>query len=124
MKRGILEEKVHYQTTVYFCIYLVACADYFLKRIVVSYDYQCTGLVFRHVSACLRNLIDCLIGIVASGLPSEKTVYDFSPCRIGLESVAELNQEFSDFWLEDHDECKHSDIKDSLHDGRHQLHVE
>ena len=124
MKRRVLEEKVHYQTTMDFCIYLVASADDFLKGIVVCYDYQCACLVFRHVSASLRDLIDCLIGMVASGFSSEKAVYDLSSCSISLESVAELNQEFSDFRLENDDESKHSDVEHGLHDGRHQLHVE
>ena len=124
MKRGVLEEQVHYQTAVDFRIYSVSGAYDFLKGIVVCYDYKCAGLVFRHVSACFRDLIDRLIGMVASGLSSENAVYDFSSCCVGLESVSELDQEFSDFGLEDDYEREYSDVKHSLHYGGHELHVE
>ena len=123
VKRGVLEEQVHYETAVDGCVYPVACADDIVERHVVRYDDERSGLVFRHISACFCDFVDCLASGTFRFSSLEQPVDDLLASRALHPAVADSDEELSDFRLEYYDQRKHTDIKNCLHQCIHQSHV-
>ena len=103
----------------------VSRADDLLQRILVDDHYQCAGLVLRHSPACFCQVIDRLgtgqrTGLSLAGYPVE----DGTSLSAVHVSVAESDQELSDFRLENHDQGQHSHVQHHIHYGGHEPHVE
>ena len=124
MKRGVLEEEVHYKTAVDACVDSVSCAYHVVKRAVMSDHDQGTCLVFGHSSAGFCEVIDSFAAYGISTFLAKNLVHDgFALCIVHI-SVSELDQEFSDLWLEDDDQCYESEVQHHVHYGGHKPHVE
>ena len=126
VERGVLEEQVHYQASVYSRIDTVSCAYDFLKGSVVGNHDECSGLVFGHSSARLRHVVHGFASGYISGaaLLAEYLVQEGSAFGAAHIPAAKSHQELSDLRLEDHDECDESHIQYGLHNVGHQPHIE
>lgn len=88
-----------------------------------KYD-ECSGLVFRHPSACLGDVVDGFAVRHAGDTLAQNPVHYLASLGAVHVSVAQADQELSDLRLEYDYECYHSDVKDRLHYRGHQPHVE
>ena len=124
VKRRVLEEEIHDQSAVDSCVYPVSGADDFIKRSVMCDHDKRSGLVLRHSAAGLCEVVHGLASDGVCSLSSQDPVHDgTSLCAVHV-SVAEPDEEFPDFRLEDDDQGYDSHIQHHVHDGRHQPHVE
>ena len=124
MERGVLEEQVHYQASMYRCVNVVSGAYDVVKRACVSNDDQGSGLVFGHSAAGLRNLIGRLASCAYALLAAHEPVHDLLAFRTLHPLVSDPDEELAYFRLENDDECDHTDVQDGLHERVHQSHVE
>ena len=125
VKWRVLEEEIHDETAVDACINSVSCADYLFKRVFVRNDNQSSCLFFGHSATCFSQVVHSL-GVLQCGRCglAENPVDDGAALVAVHIPVSEPDEELSDLRLEDHDECKHSDIQNHIHYGCHQSHVE
>ena len=88
-------------------------------------DYnQCSGLAFRHSSACLGKLIHRSAGVKALCSPAKDPVQNLSSSGAVHVPVSKPDEELPDLRLEDHDKSYHSHVKDRIQKSGHELHVE
>ena len=124
VQRGILEEQVGDEASVYGCVDPVSGINDVVKRsLVLQYDKR-SGLVFRHPSASFREVVHGLASRHSCASLAKNHVYYLTSSGVVHIPVSEADEELSDFGLEYHDQCKHSDVEQCLHKGCHQPHVE
>ena len=87
-------------------------------------DDERSCLFFRHSSARLCQVVDGLAVFLMLLLPSHQSVNDSLASRTVHVPVAKSGKELSDLRLEYHDQRKHSDVKNHVHDGGYEPHVE
>ncbi len=105
-------------------VYLVSGIHDVIQRCVVCNHDERACLFLGHSSACFGYVVDDFAIFTVCALASQYLVDQCSSLRIAHVSVSKPCQEFSDFRLEDDDECNYSDIKDHVEDGLDEPHVE
>lgn len=123
VERGVLEEQIHYQTSVYQGIDLVAGFHYEIQAHLMRNDDECTGFLLGHRTACLGNLLYGSI-VHRQILIPEELVQEDARAAPESRAYAEPHEKMADLRLEDDDYREHTHVDESPQERAREFHVQ